>query len=397
MRIRTQEEDLPQVLSIPENIQKDIEEKGFHLYKWITPEEVKLSIERDFLKTLKYIGIPLWILAIIMGLLTFVGFFITIFFGIFFMFLYLLIVSLKRSFLLSKSAFVILTDSSISLWGKIVKLSEVSDIHYEMQHISDQFEEWLFEESGLSQSKHSLTKDVLDQLFWGYSFIFRGTNSFWNGRDNEKFLLVVLALYTVYAAIMSVVYFVWVLFLWIFWTIITKINTWYLLRRGHSVLEINELFWKIDRNSADIKSEKIQLQELLNEAYENNWQDGLLGKINIGLNEINTSAKLVVDEVVDLKKKIESSRYRDMFSFSVYHSWVKKQVSDPLENILKLLKKHRNIINETSEEIESQIQSTHKTEYRSTLTLQIKRLELQKWEIEKFIPILEASLEKLRT
>ncbi len=115
MRTRTHEEETPAVLQIPEKIQADIEEKGFHLYKWISPDEVKLSIQRDFLKTLKYVGLPLGILAIIMGLLTVVGFFITIFFGTFLMFLYLFILSLKRSFLLSKSAFVVITDSSISL------------------------------------------------------------------------------------------------------------------------------------------------------------------------------------------------------------------------------------------------------------------------------------------
>ena len=65
MRVQTYETPTPQVLQIPDNVQKDIEEKGFHLYKWISPEEVKLSIERDFLKTLKYIGLPLGIIAAI--------------------------------------------------------------------------------------------------------------------------------------------------------------------------------------------------------------------------------------------------------------------------------------------------------------------------------------------
>jgi hypothetical protein len=56
MLTRTREEETtPDVLHVPKNIKKDIEERGFHLYKWISPDEVKLSIERDFLKTLKYI------------------------------------------------------------------------------------------------------------------------------------------------------------------------------------------------------------------------------------------------------------------------------------------------------------------------------------------------------
>jgi len=44
-----------QVFQIPELIRQDIEERGFHLYTWIDPEEARLSVERDFLKTLKYI------------------------------------------------------------------------------------------------------------------------------------------------------------------------------------------------------------------------------------------------------------------------------------------------------------------------------------------------------
>jgi len=36
--------------SIPENIKKDINEKWFHLYEWIWEQDVKQSIERDFLK-----------------------------------------------------------------------------------------------------------------------------------------------------------------------------------------------------------------------------------------------------------------------------------------------------------------------------------------------------------
>jgi hypothetical protein len=88
-----------------------------------------------------------------------------IFLGIFLMFLYLLFLSLRRSQLLSKSAFVVLTDSSISLGGKIVKLSEIEHLHDDMKDIEHKFEEKLFEDSKLTQSKSTLTKEVLDQLF----------------------------------------------------------------------------------------------------------------------------------------------------------------------------------------------------------------------------------------
>jgi len=46
----------------------------------------------------------------------------------------------------------------------------------------------------------------MDQLFGGYETILRGSNNF--GRDSEKAVLMMIALYTVYVAIMAVVYFV---------------------------------------------------------------------------------------------------------------------------------------------------------------------------------------------
>lgn len=54
MLTRTRETETPEVLHIPDAIKKDIQERGFHLYKWISPNEVKLSVEKDFLRVLKY-------------------------------------------------------------------------------------------------------------------------------------------------------------------------------------------------------------------------------------------------------------------------------------------------------------------------------------------------------
>ena len=68
-RTRDIEETVPEVIRVPKNIQKDIEERGFHLYKWISPDEVKLSIERDFLRVIKVTGIPLAIISFIIFIL----------------------------------------------------------------------------------------------------------------------------------------------------------------------------------------------------------------------------------------------------------------------------------------------------------------------------------------
>lgn len=391
-------------LHIPEKIQQDIIEKWFHLYKWISPDEVKLSIERDFLKILKIIGIPLAVISILVAIpfagstMTFLWVFLwAVSIGVALLFIYLLFISLKRSFLLSKSAFVVLTDSSISIWGQVMKLSDVSRKHPHIKEVSSTFEEDLFWDSTLDSTRDSLWKEIMDQLSGWYKFIIKSWDKLWNsGKESEKAVLFLIAVYTLYAVIMSGVYFIGVFFLWIFWNLITKLNTWFLIKRWHTVLKINALFWEVDIASEDITLEKKHLKVFLKDAYDNQWKEWLLTKIHESIENINKTANSAVDSTINLRKTIESSRYQQMFSFPVYHSWIKKQIADPLEQILKLLEKNIEILEKTDEEIQDQISKTEKISNKSALELQLKRIHMQKRDIERFIPLLRKSLEKLK-
>jgi len=392
-------DELPQVLQIPKSVQDDITDKWFHLYKWISPDEVKLSIERDFLRTLKVIWIPLAVISVLAWLISWINiwvFFATIATWVFFVFLYLFFISIKRSALLSKSAFVIMTDSSISLWGKIHKLSDIWGLKKDIDEVSKTFEEDLFWESKLSGAKENLMKEVMDQLFWWYKIIMSWMSRWGSSRDSEKAVLLVIWLYTAYAAIMASVYFVWVLFLWVLGSFITWINTKYLVRKWHTVIKINQLFSSLDISSEDIYNEKQSLELLLEEAYNNNWQDGLLLQINQWIWHINSKTQNAIIQVLDLKNTISQSKYSDMFSFPVYNSWIKKQILTPLEQILALLEKNLSLLIQTSKDIEQQITQTHKIEYKSTLELQLQRIELQKREIQRYIPQLQESIDKLK-
>ncbi len=390
--------ETPQVIRIPKNIQKDISERGFHLYKWISPEEVKLSIERDFLKVLKIIWIPLAIISVLTGLISgfnLIVFFFTISLGVFGIFVYLLFLSFRRSFLLSKSAFVILTDSSISLGWKIQKLSDISQLKNDIDTVSDTFEEKLFWESKLSWSTERLSKQIIKQLFGWYKAILRRGNSL-RSRDSLQAILIIIALYTLYIAIMACVYFIGVLFLLFFGKIIMWLNTQYLIKRWHSVLKINELFGDLDRASQDIKMYKKSLEKLLWEAQNNNWKDGLLLTINEGIQNINSHAQEAILSVWELKNTITKSRYKDMFSFEVYNSWIKKQIGKPLEQIMKLLQHNLIILQEARDTVKQQIKETKKRDLQSVLELQLQRVEMQMQDVKNFIPLFEDSLKKLK-
>lgn len=107
-------------------------------------------------------------------------------------------------------------------------------------------------------------------------------------------------------------------------------------------------------------------------------------------------SEMAILSVVDLRNTIEKSRYKDMFSFQVYNTWIKKQIAKPLEQILELLEKNKDILGETKKEIEQQIEETDIVDYRATLELQLKRVEVQIRDISRFIPMIKQSIEKLQ-
>lgn len=215
-------------------------------------------------------------------------------------------------------------------------------------------------------------------------------------RDSAAWMLLIIALYTGYIAIMACVYFIGVLFLLLLWKLITRLNTWYLLKRWASVIKINKLFWDIDVSSDEIQWKKQALKTLLLRARENDWKDGLLLDINAGIESINDTAQNTVVQVLELKNAITSSRYSDMFRFEVYNTWIKKQISTPLKEILSLLESSRDTLILTQENINTQIKNTKKAELQWPLKLQLTRIEMQIQETENFIPKLQNSIDSLR-
>ena len=99
---------------------------------------------------------------------------------------------------------------------------------------------------------------------------------------------------------------------------------------------------------------------------------------------------------MELKNEITSSRYSDMFQFEVYNGWIKKQISKPLEDILSLLEKNRGILEQSYNNILQQIKETEKVELQAPLKLQNKRVKMQLKELEKYIPMIQESISKLR-
>ena len=50
-------------------INNQVDERGFYLYDWISPDELRMSVQADYLSVVKKSSIPLAVVTFFMGLL----------------------------------------------------------------------------------------------------------------------------------------------------------------------------------------------------------------------------------------------------------------------------------------------------------------------------------------
>ena len=382
---------------IPENIKKNINEKWFYLYNWIWEKDVKQSIERDFLKIIKnfwtffslFLIIPSVILLFLELRSIFYIYFISSLWLInIFLLIYVTILAIKRSSILRKNSQVILTDSSISINWKINKLNEFT-YDQNLVNIWYLFEENLFKESNIYKTKKWFLKQVFEQIWNWYSKFF----DLW---DNGRVVLIWAILYSIYVLSLWFIYLFWIFFIWIFWIILSFINKLILLKTGHEITIINDNFENIDSDSKDLLIKTTNLSKLLIYAMSNDWKDSLLTKIKTWIEDINKYASSAIDTSTLLKKQIKSSKYKEMFNFSIYNSWIKKQIYIPLKQIIDLLEKNLIKLKENKIKIEKQILETSDSSLQWALVVSKTRNQMKIEEIQKHINKISIYINKLK-
>ncbi len=401
--LQQKEITLPEL--IPENIQNNIKERWFHLYNWISPSEIKASIQRDYLKILSKVWIWIWGAAIIWALIT--GWLTPISLWIFFWILalsygvilaYLSIISLKRSITLTNAANIVLTDTAISIDGEIIPYKDLEKHLWRIQEIWKEFDEPLFWESNLEKTKGDLLQETISSTWeaWGTWFKLLGNFDRWNGRDMWQIILIIIVLGLLYTSTMGIVYFAGLFFIWIFSLITSIINRFILRISWHKVQLINDKFEQIDTLSKSLDESSKNISSFLNEAKKNNWKDALLLKINDGIDNVNKATKDSLETSNELKSLLENSKYKDIFNFPLYGNWIKARIIIPLENIKELLEKNYLIIENTIKDIEKQMHSTSDSSLAWPLQLQKERLGMQKNQFEKQTKMIWDYLEKLK-
>ncbi len=388
------------LFTIPEEIKSKINERWFYLYNWIWEKDVKSSLERDFLKSVDKFWIVIAILMAIPWFIAYNSWNIIYFLGLFLIlniiFLsYLIFLSIKRSNILRKNAYVVLTNDYVSINWNIKKIDAFDKNDLEkIDKVSNLFEEKIFEESNIKNSKSGLTKKLWEKFSSWFTNILRLWR--WNSKNSWQLVLVLIVLYLVYAFSLLLIYIIWIFAVWIFWKILLLINKKILLLKWHKITKINTGFEDIDDYSNSLSNEKDNLTKLLNEAINNDWQDSLLTNINKKLDSINNYALDAISTNVELKKDIESSEYKEMFNYATYNSWIKNQILLPLEQIKTLLLKNLEILNKQNKDIDEQLKNENDPTKSWPILASKKRVEMRIEEINIHISKMDLYINKLK-
>ncbi len=399
---------LTRTLSLPEEqtpeiIRDQVDERGFYLYEWISPDELRMTLERDYLSIVRWASIPLAIITAIAGFIWFAGgIFWTIIavlgvLGIFYLIIGLIlwIRFLHRSYLYTRGANVVITDDHFVSWGNIIEQWDKSSIQENFWKFETIFDEPFLGESRLAEKKAEAKTalfDNLKEIAWGWWKILQNV---WRSRDSWGIVIVILVAGFLYAAMMWIIYFIGIFFISFFGRIFSWIAHRYLMAMNNTEHKIQTLFSNISDSSDDLKWWQTEAISLLSDAAQNEWQENLSGRIAQSFKLIGKLAGNATDKTVELRNILESSEYKDIFNFVKYGNWVKKQILEPIESILLLLNKNRDTLKKTISSLESQISDISDPSLQKPLMLQKERLIMQVESFNTTIELLKQYQQKL--
>jgi hypothetical protein len=387
----------------PEFIEQQVDERGFYLYEWISPDELRMSVQADYLSIIRTASTPLAVVTLIAGFIGFsagiVGIILAVLgvLGIFYTIVLTILIAkmLRKSYLYTRGGNVVITDNHYVSNGEVVERSDFSKQKEAFSELEKTFREPLLEPSGLAEhvamEKRSLIEHM-GNIASGWGSLVQNLG---RSRDTAGIVMVLMIAGVLYGGMMALVYFLGVFFV----SVMARVFSWIahraLLAVNNTEHEIQTRFQSITRASIALKSEQKKSVSLLTDAGRGEWTDKLSSRLRDSFTVISEMAGEATDQTVELRDILEKSKYKDIFNFVKYGNWVQWQVYSPIEEILLLLTKNRDTINKTLEELDTQIKENTDPSFQKPLILQKKRFEIQIESITPMIEMLEGYKMKL--
>lgn len=387
----------------PEFIEQQVDERGFYLYEWISPDELRMSVQLDYLSIIRSASMPLAIVTLIAG---FIGFSAGIpgvilavlgVLGIFYTIVLAILIAkmLRKSYLYTRGGNVVITDNHYVSNGRVVEKDDIAMQKEAFRELERTFREPLLEPSGLAEHVAMEKDNLMEQMKniasgWG-----RLVQNLGRSRDAAGIIMVLMIAWVLYGSMMALIYFLGVFFVAIMARVFSWIAHRALLALNNTEHRIQTLFQGITRASIALKSGQKQSISLLTDAGRGEWTDNLSSRIRDSFEVISQMAGTATDQSVELRKTLENSKYADIFNFVKYGNWIQWQILSPIEEILLLLTKNRDTITRTIASLDTQITLMIDPSHQKPLILQKERFEMQIESITPMIEMLEEYRQKL--
>lgn len=387
----------------PEFIEEKVDERGFYLYEWISPAELRMSVQADYLSIIRTASMPLAVVTLIFWLIWLAAWPIGVILavlgvlGIFYLIVGIILVlkMLRKSYLYTRGANVVITDNHYVSLGQVVERENFARQKEVFSTLEKVFREPLLEPSGLAEHISMEKKWLMEQLkdiatWWGKVVQHLGRS-----RDAGGIIMVLMIAWVLYGIMMAGVYFIGVFFVALMARVFAWIAHRALLATNNVEHRIQTLFTEIYESSLDLKEAKKSSITLLTETGANEWAKSLSSRLEESFELMNERAWLATDDAVELRKLLESSRYKEIFNFVKYGNWIRTQILAPIDEIYLLLTSHHATLESTVSSLDTQITMTPEPSLQKPLILQRERIIVQLGSMKRIIQMLEGYKKKL--
>jgi len=374
-----------------EIIEKDLKEKGFSLYNWISFDELRESVNLDYLYILNKINIFFWILFVLAGIIDFYSyretwttlylFVYVLLIGYFFVFLWMIIQMLIKSSLFIKITNVVFTDTHIWIWHKLVKYEDSDKIQNDLKDWSKTFQEESNKKSNLKEKIKTYKDKVFNWDLWKWVDFW---DFDWLGKEWAIFWLVVILFVFLYWIFLFFFYYVWYFITFFLSHIFVFIMKIILFFSNKIEIKINSKFEELHDYSKIIDSKKNTLFWYIEKAKTWYFEQGTNNIWNLFPDFMKTlqNAMNLSNDLYSLLKK---SVYQSVFDFEKYDRWITIQIKSPALEMINLLKKTQKDYLIWIEKLENQISKTEDMQYKWPLELQLSQMK-------NYLPFIEKQI-----
>jgi len=375
-------------LQIPLDIQEQQSKFWFGIYEYIDFNELQKTIIRDYAEIIVRFDTLFMVASLVWAMLGGLRWFLIVISILYFLiFIYLLIKLIKRIPLFVALNRIIVTDKWIIAWNTVFDYTEQYFLDY-LKIFEREFDEFLFKPSRLDDILRNYKNEIYDSMRRKLNML-----DLWTHILSRDFRVVAFFWFFMLLYSISVIFFYYLgyVFVYIFGHILIFFVKIYLVLSGNLEFKIYQKVLDIYENLSRL----LLLNNLINAKLDSfkGWQiSDLWSFVEKKFKSFYSIILGVFNQTKDLYSMMEKSKYKDYINFDRMKNFIKEKYNEPVEWMMEILKKYRNLLVKQIEEIDELLKKEEKSEY-------IWNLKMKKLTLEKQVELMEEnmnSLEKMK-